>query len=74
VASHWLFYVAKAVLPSIVVQPIGYEDAKEILLRMGGVEAPADWQARGGSLYQTKPNSCEQILSQIFAKNFHYLR
>jgi hypothetical protein len=31
-------------LPTIVVQPIGYDDAKEILSKMGGRLAPEDWQ------------------------------
>ncbi len=31
-------------LPNIPVQPIGYAAAKEILLRMKGVDAPAGWQ------------------------------
>jgi hypothetical protein len=38
-------------LPTIVVQPIGYDDAKEILSKMGGLLAPEDWQEG-----KTKPN------------------
>jgi hypothetical protein len=38
-------------LPTIVVQPIGYDDAKEILQQMGGLSAPEDWQEG-----KTKPN------------------
>jgi hypothetical protein len=38
-------------LPTIVVQPIGYDDAKEILSKMGGLSAPEDWQEG-----KTKPN------------------
>jgi hypothetical protein len=38
-------------LPTIVVQPIGYDDAKEILQQMGGLSAPEDWQES-----KTKPN------------------
>ncbi len=38
-------------LPTIVVQPIGYDDAKEILSKMGGLLAPEDWQEG-----KSKPN------------------
>ncbi|XP_023326545.1 N-acetylated-alpha-linked acidic dipeptidase-like protein [Eurytemora carolleeae] len=33
-------------LPRIPVQPIGYNDAEQILARLGGDVAPADWQGQ----------------------------
>lgn len=34
------------VLPKIVVQPIGYDDAKVILEKMGGKPAPEEWKGK----------------------------
>ena len=33
-------------VPSIPVQPISYGDAEEFLSRIGGEEAPKDWQGK----------------------------
>ena len=42
-------------LPSIPVQPISYGDAKEFLSRIGGEEAPKEWQGQINITYNIGP-------------------
>ena len=39
-------------VPSIPVQPISYGDAEEFLFRIGGEEAPEDWQGQINTTYR----------------------
>ena len=43
------------VIPSIPVQPISYKDAVQFLSRIGGEEAPADWQGQLNITYSIGP-------------------
>ena len=43
------------VVPSIPVQPISYGDAEEFLSRIGGEEAPEDWQGQINITYHIGP-------------------
>jgi len=44
------------VVPSIPVQPISYKDAVQFLSRIGGDEAPADWQGQLNITYNIGPS------------------
>ena len=43
------------VVPSIPVQPISYKDAMQFLSRIGGDDAPADWQGQLNITYKIGP-------------------
>ena len=43
------------IVPSIPVQPISYKDAVQFLSRIGGEEAPADWQGQLNITYNIGP-------------------
>ena len=52
---------SEAGLATIPAQPIGYADAKEILIKLGGQEAPADWQGKiDGVTYKLGPQFMDQ--------------
>ena len=42
-------------VPSIPVQPISYGDAEEFLSRIGGEEAPEEWQGQINITYHIGP-------------------
>ncbi|KAK7082545.1 N-acetylated-alpha-linked acidic dipeptidase 2 [Halocaridina rubra] len=52
----------EAPIPKIPVQPISYEDAWHILSRMGGVEAPSEWQGDLNVTYRLGPGFQQQDL------------
>ena len=33
-------------LPKIPAQPIGYDDAQELLAKMGGLDSPKSWKGK----------------------------
>ena len=41
-------------LPRIPVQPVGYTDVEQLLLRMEGDAAPEDWQGGLNLVYRCK--------------------
>ncbi|XP_047486608.1 putative N-acetylated-alpha-linked acidic dipeptidase [Penaeus chinensis] len=47
--------MADAPIPTIPVQPIGYEDAWQILSRLGGPPAPGEWQGGLNITYNLGP-------------------
>ncbi|XP_064117525.1 putative N-acetylated-alpha-linked acidic dipeptidase [Macrobrachium nipponense] len=47
--------VSKAWLPTIPVQPIGYDDAMKIISQMGGLTAPMAWQGGFNATYKIGP-------------------
>jgi len=42
-------------VPSIPVQPISYKDALQFLSRIGGDEAPTEWQGQLNITYKIGP-------------------
>ncbi|XP_042222207.1 N-acetylated-alpha-linked acidic dipeptidase 2-like [Homarus americanus] len=56
-ATESAFHIPEeeAPIPKIPVQPIGYEDAWQILSRMGGTVAPVDWQGSLNITYHLGP-------------------
>ena len=48
----------KEYLPRIPVQPVGYTDAEQLLMRMEGEPAPEDWQGGLDIVYKCVETCC----------------
>ncbi|CAG0916173.1 unnamed protein product, partial [Notodromas monacha] len=61
----------KVGLPKIPVQPIGYDEAEELLKRMTGPDAPSDWQGDLSVTYKLGPgfSNNEKIKMEVYTEN-----
>ena len=50
-------------LPKIPSQPIGYDDARELLEKMGGLESPKSWR---GGIVDIDYKVCVLLLNLLF--------
>ena len=55
-------------MPRIPVQPIGYNDAEQILARLGGDVAPPDWQVPHITLNKRLIKITDRPLDVVFSR------
>ncbi|XP_047497412.1 N-acetylated-alpha-linked acidic dipeptidase 2-like isoform X1 [Penaeus chinensis] len=59
VASAYRLPERNSSVPKIPVQPVSYDDAREILRHMGGPEAPAEWRGGLNVTYRLGPGMAQ---------------
>nr|XP_039260069.1 putative N-acetylated-alpha-linked acidic dipeptidase [Styela clava] len=73
--TAWRMYENETTLPTILVTPIGYDDAVKYLERMGGDEVPEEWKGSLNITYRLGPgfvgelNNTGKIKMHITTKN-----